>query len=170
MAVKKKTGKLLGNEVAAFSLYNEDYEEALRKAKEEFEAKRAANQKVFKEYEKEYNKTLDENYKKLAVDFLDSLNLNTFSPLKDLMRNEENVKALNEKKDFNVLLEKDNELILKVLEFIAKDELIRTTIAEFVEGLDSKKEAEAAEVQPKEEAEIASEPEAVEGEFASSLL
>ncbi len=137
MPVKKKNNKSLGSEVAAFSLYNEDYEEAMRKFKEELEAKRTANQKIFKEYEKKYNKVLDDNYKRLVVGFLDSLSLNLYVPLKEAMSNPENVEALNAKKDFNVLLEKNNEFIEKVLEFIVSDELVRTAIDEYVDSLKS---------------------------------
>lgn len=135
MPVKKKNNKSLGSEVAAFSLYNEDYEEAMRKFKEELEAKRTANQKIFKEYEKKYNKVLDDNYKRLVVGFLDSLGLNLYVPLKEAMSNPENVEALNVKKDFSVLLEKNNEFIEKVLGFIASDELVRTAIDEYVDSL-----------------------------------
>lgn len=135
MPVKKKNNKSLGSEVAAFSLYNEDYEEAMRKFKEELEAKRTANQKIFKEYEKKYNKVLDDNYKRLVVGFLDSLGLNLYVPLKEAMSNPENVEALNVKKDFSVLLEKNNEFIEKVLEFIVSDELVRTAIDEYVDSL-----------------------------------
>lgn len=135
MPVKKKNNKSLGSEVAAFSLYNEDYEEAMRKFKEELEAKRTANQKIFKEYEKKYNKVLDDNYKRLVVGFLDSLGLNLYVPLKEAMSNPENVEALNVKKDFSVLLEKNNEFIEKVLGFIVSDELVRTAIDEYVDSL-----------------------------------
>ena len=135
MPVKKKNNKSLGSEVAAFSLYNEDYEEAMRKFKEELEAKRTANQKIFKEYEKKYNEVLDDNYKRLVVGFLDSLGLNLYVPLKEAMSNPENVEALNVKKDFSVLLEKNNEFIEKVLGFIASDELVRTAINEYVDSL-----------------------------------
>lgn len=135
MAVKKKNSKSFGSEVAAFSLYNEDYEEAMRKAKEEFEAKRAESQKIFNEYEKKYNKILDENYKRIAVEFLNSLGFALFPPLKEALCKSENVEALNAKKDFSVLVEKDNEIIDKVLKFIASDELVRTAIDEYVAGL-----------------------------------
>ena len=134
MVSKKKSGKsLLGVEVAELSRFNEDFEEAMREFKEQLEAKRLERQKAFKEYEKQYQKAKDENYRILGVEFLKSLGLDNFGSLKELMGDEENQKALNAKKDFAILFEKNNEFIRKVFSFIANDELVRTALDEFIE-------------------------------------
>lgn len=134
MVSKKKSGKsLLGVEVAELSRFNEDFEEAMREFKEQLEAKRLERQKAFKEYEKQYQKAKDENYRTLGVEFLKSLGLDNFGSLKELMSDEENQKALNAKKDFAILFEKNNNFIRKVFSFIANDELVRTALDEFIE-------------------------------------
>lgn len=134
MVSKKKSGKaLLGVEVAELSRFNEDFDEAMREFKEQLEAKRLERQKAFKEYEKQYQKAKDENYRILAAEFLKSLGLDNFGSLKELMSDEENQKALNAKKDFAILFEKNNKFIRKVFSFIANDELVRTALDEFIE-------------------------------------
>ena len=134
MVSKKKSGKaLLGVEVAELSRFNEDFDEAMREFKEQLEAKRLERQKAFKEYEKLYQKAKDENYRILAAEFLKSLGLDNFGSLKELMSDEENQKALNAKKDFAILFEKNNKFIRKVFSFIANDELVRTALDEFIE-------------------------------------
>lgn len=134
MVSKKKSGKaLLGVEVAELSRFNEDFDEAMREFKEQLEAKRLERQKAFKEYEKQYQKAKDENYRILGVEFLKSLGLDNFGSLKELMSDKENQKALNAKKDFAILFEKNNKFIRKVFSFIANDELVRTALDEFIE-------------------------------------
>lgn len=134
MVSKKKSGKaLLGVEVAELSRFNEDFDEAMREFKERLEAKRLERQKAFKEYEKQYQKAKDENYRILGVEFLKALGLDNFGSLKELMSDKENQKALNAKKDFAILFEKNNKFIRKVFSFIANDELVRTALDEFIE-------------------------------------
>ena len=105
----------------------------MREFKEQLEAKRLERQKAFKEYEKQYQKAKDENYRILGVEFLKSLGLDNFGSLKELMSDKENQKALNAKKDFAILFEKNNKFIRKVFSFIANDELVRTALDEFIE-------------------------------------
>lgn len=140
MVSKKKTGKSLGIEVAELSRFNEDFETAMREFKEQLEAKRLERQKAFKEYEKQYLKAKDDNYRILGIEFIRSLGLDNFGSLKELMNDEENKKALSAKKDFSVLFEKNDKFIRKVFSFIANDELVRTAVDEFIEEQKNKEE------------------------------
>ena len=127
MARPKKGEIDLGSSALFLSRFDEDYEAAEKKAREEIEAKlqeaknrRLEQKKKFEDLRLKYKESYDALIIEFAPKILKGLGLEIIDDLTSAIKDQEKIELLNKAGNFSVLFDKDRKLLAALTDFLSE--------------------------------------------------
>ena len=140
MARPKKGEIDLGSSALFLSKFDEDYEAAEKKAREEIEAKlqeaknrRLEQKKKFEDLRLKYKESYDALIIEFAPKILKGLGLEIIDDLTSAIKDKEKIELLNKAGNFSVLFDKDRKLLAALSDFLSERKDICQEFRDFLD-------------------------------------